>query len=252
MTVLHTENERRLHQRAERDRPVTPRQESRHWLSINEACRLLGVDQSTLRRWSDAGKVPVFRTPGGHRRYAEDDLLTLLGEKGRRPTFASGPAPSQGSVHGQAQHLEPADGPAQAFRPVANLAPGQLPPRANEVLRHIAELLSGVRTSSPDATVLPRSAAMVRQAGMVLGNVCAAAHHGATEMVAALIALRPRMPYGTPADHIAMAAVRQAEAASQLLDQALLSAIQAHADATMATLGAPYLPAPETPVLGDA
>jgi excisionase family DNA binding protein len=55
------------------------------WLSINEACALLGVDQSTLRRWSDAGKVPVFRTPGGHRRYAEDDLRALVGASGRRP-----------------------------------------------------------------------------------------------------------------------------------------------------------------------
>ena len=47
---------------------------SGRWLSIDAACRLLGVDQSTLRRWSDAGKLPVFRTPGGHRRYNEDDL----------------------------------------------------------------------------------------------------------------------------------------------------------------------------------
>jgi excisionase family DNA binding protein len=54
------------------------------WLSINQACQLLGVDQSTLRRWSDAGKVPVFRTPGGHRRYTEDDLRALLGEGPRR------------------------------------------------------------------------------------------------------------------------------------------------------------------------
>lgn len=53
-------------------------------LSINEACRMLGVDQSTLRRWSDAGKVPVFRTPGGHRRYSEDDLRALLGGQPRR------------------------------------------------------------------------------------------------------------------------------------------------------------------------
>lgn len=50
------------------------------WLSIHAACDLLGVDQSTLRRWSDAGKVPVFRTPGGHRRYAESDLLALVGD----------------------------------------------------------------------------------------------------------------------------------------------------------------------------
>ena len=50
------------------------------WLSIHAACALLGVDQSTLRRWSDAGKVPVFRTPGGHRRYAQADLIALVGE----------------------------------------------------------------------------------------------------------------------------------------------------------------------------
>lgn len=48
------------------------------WLSIDQACRMLGVDQSTLRRWSDSGKVPVFRTPGGHRRYAEDDLKAIV------------------------------------------------------------------------------------------------------------------------------------------------------------------------------
>ena len=54
------------------------------WLSIHEACRLLGVDQSTLRRWSDSGKVPVFRTPGGHRRYAESELRALVGNGSRR------------------------------------------------------------------------------------------------------------------------------------------------------------------------
>ena len=47
------------------------------WLSIRDACALLGVDQSTLRRWSNAGKVPVFLTPGGHRRYAEGDVRAL-------------------------------------------------------------------------------------------------------------------------------------------------------------------------------
>ena len=51
---------------------------STHWLTIDAACQLLGVDQSTLRRWSDSGKVPVFRTPGGHRRYNEEDLKALL------------------------------------------------------------------------------------------------------------------------------------------------------------------------------
>lgn len=48
------------------------------WLSIEAACKVLGVDQSTLRRWSDSGKIPVYRTPGGHRRYAEDDLRAIM------------------------------------------------------------------------------------------------------------------------------------------------------------------------------
>lgn len=62
------------------------------WLSINEACEMLGVDQSTLRRWSDSGKVPVFRTPGGHRRYAEEDLRHLVSvgaRRGDRPRVSS-------------------------------------------------------------------------------------------------------------------------------------------------------------------
>lgn len=58
---------------------------SGRWLSINGACEILGVDKSTLRRWSDRGRVPVFRTPGGHRRYSEDDLYAFLaGELSQR------------------------------------------------------------------------------------------------------------------------------------------------------------------------
>ncbi len=55
-----------------------PADNSGNWLTIDAACQMLGVDQSTLRRWSDSGKVPVFRTPGGHRRYNEDDLKALM------------------------------------------------------------------------------------------------------------------------------------------------------------------------------
>ncbi len=62
-----------------------PEQADGAWLSIDAACKLLGVDQSTLRRWSDSGKIPVFRTPGGHRRYNEEDLRALVrGEPRRR------------------------------------------------------------------------------------------------------------------------------------------------------------------------
>lgn len=51
-----------------------------HWLTIREASELMGVDQTTLRRWSDSGEIPVYRTPGGHRRYDERDLRRLIGK----------------------------------------------------------------------------------------------------------------------------------------------------------------------------
>ena len=55
-----------------------------HWLTLGQACRMLGVDESTLRRWADAGQVRTFRTPGGHRRFAEGDLSGLMNGRSRR------------------------------------------------------------------------------------------------------------------------------------------------------------------------
>lgn len=55
----------------------------RRWLRLGPASRFLGIDPSTLRNWTDAGRVPVFRTPGGHRRYVVEDLRVFL-DRGRR------------------------------------------------------------------------------------------------------------------------------------------------------------------------
>lgn len=51
---------------------------SAEWLTLGEASRFLGVDDSTLRAWSDAGRIPIFRTPGGHRRFARQALVEFL------------------------------------------------------------------------------------------------------------------------------------------------------------------------------
>ena len=48
--------------------------EPRLGLSISEAARVLGVSLSTVRRWSDAGVLPSYRTPGGQRRYSRAEI----------------------------------------------------------------------------------------------------------------------------------------------------------------------------------
>ena len=60
------------------------------WLGLSEASRLLGVSPATLRRWSDAGRLRVFTTPGGHRRFSKAALERLLpADRSRRPTLGS-------------------------------------------------------------------------------------------------------------------------------------------------------------------
>jgi hypothetical protein len=49
----------------------------------------LGVAPGTLRRWSDAGRVSVFTTPGGHRRFRRTSLERMVGERApARPSLA--------------------------------------------------------------------------------------------------------------------------------------------------------------------
>ena len=48
------------------------------WLTLGQAAKYLGVAQSTIRKWSDQGRVPAFYTPGGHRRYRESEVRALL------------------------------------------------------------------------------------------------------------------------------------------------------------------------------
>src|SRR5689334_22078333 len=51
---------------------------------------MLGVSAATLRRWSDAGRLRVFTTPGGHRRFTRAALEGLLpADRGRRPSIAA-------------------------------------------------------------------------------------------------------------------------------------------------------------------
>jgi len=71
------------------------------WLTLHEACSLVGVSPATLRRWSNNGDISTFTTPGGHRRFARSALLGLLpaprGASAAKPLATSAAASSAGA-----------------------------------------------------------------------------------------------------------------------------------------------------------
>ena len=61
------------------------------WLTLGQAARYLGVAQSTIRKWSDLGRLRAFYTPGGHRRYKRADLDMFLERSGPAGRAKTGP-----------------------------------------------------------------------------------------------------------------------------------------------------------------
>ena len=67
------------------------------WLTLQDASQMLGVAASTLRRWGDAGRVPMKRTLGGHRRFARDVIASLAGAQAPKTQLV--PAPQHSPVY---------------------------------------------------------------------------------------------------------------------------------------------------------
>ena len=59
------------------------------WLTLSEAAQFLGVHPSTVRRWTDDGDLHCMRTPGGHRRFLQDDLQAFLASREHDSAVAS-------------------------------------------------------------------------------------------------------------------------------------------------------------------
>ena len=58
---------------------------AQRFFNVSEAADFLGVSAASLRKWSDEGLVPVYRTPGGQRRCSAADLEQFL-ESMRQPS----------------------------------------------------------------------------------------------------------------------------------------------------------------------
>jgi len=52
----------------------------------SQAALYLGVSLATIRRWTDAGHIACYRTPGGQRRFSRgqlEDFISSMQEDGR-------------------------------------------------------------------------------------------------------------------------------------------------------------------------
>jgi excisionase family DNA binding protein len=58
-------------------------------LSTSQAAQALGVSLGTIRRWSDMGYLQSYRTPGGQRRFSQEQIDQFVGsleQQGAQPT----------------------------------------------------------------------------------------------------------------------------------------------------------------------
>lgn len=69
----------------------------RRLLNVGQAAAYLGVSPASLRKWSDQGLVPVYRTPGGQRRFSTGDLDEFRRSM-REP--GAGARPRTGAIRG--------------------------------------------------------------------------------------------------------------------------------------------------------
>lgn len=137
------------------------------WLSVHDACALIGVSPATLRRWSVAGDVPAFTTPGGHRRFARSTILGLLpsGRK-RRPTLGLLGETSEHMVHSYHRHLAQARGGVSWL---AGLSEHELEP-LRDYGRRITDSLLGfidATTRQERRTAIRRASAAAAEYGRI-------------------------------------------------------------------------------------
>lgn len=67
--------------------PSAPRRNERQLVfTSSQAARYLGVSLATVRRWTDAGHISCYRTPGGQRRFSRTQLDDFIA------SMQSGPA----------------------------------------------------------------------------------------------------------------------------------------------------------------
>jgi excisionase family DNA binding protein len=73
--------------------PSLPRSARQLVFTSSQAAIYLGVSLATIRRWTDAGHISCYRTPGGQRRFSREQLDGFITSM-QRNGHEEDPAPS--------------------------------------------------------------------------------------------------------------------------------------------------------------
>jgi excisionase family DNA binding protein len=71
--------------------------ERRLVFTSSQAAQYLGVSLATIRRWTDAGHISCFRTPGGQRRFSRTQLDEFISSMQRDAPAAQSRSERTGS-----------------------------------------------------------------------------------------------------------------------------------------------------------
>lgn len=200
------------------------------WISIREASALIGVSVATLRRWCDAGHVPVFTTPGGHRRFSRDAVLGLLPVGWKSGSLSADRTTAMGIISAYRRAIR---GTLEMPGPLATITSRE---RA-ELRRHGGEMVAAM-VAALDAPVRdePMHQARACTAASACGRIAGATGVTIQETLAVFVRFRAPFLHGLSAECRQRgldgpAASALLERASNMLDR-LLAAVVSGFEAT--------------------
>ena len=207
----------------------------RAWLTIQEASDLLGVSPATLRRWTVAGDLEAFVTPGGHRRFARTSILELLpsGAKRHRGLRELGETPDH-VVRQYRRELAQTAGPSDWVAELPDSEREAFRGPGRRILTGVLGFLDSARPEESEASL-----AGALEASRQYGALAREHAIGVESMTETF--LRFRLPFLNELGRIARRRRLAADeamdlilAASRVFDRLLLALINGHADPTAA------------------
>lgn len=88
-------------------------------LRLSEAARVLGVGDTTLKRWTEEGRIACERTAGGHRRFRRDVVLQFRARMGGERPGDAPPAAAEAGETREGDSRAWLDEPGDPSEPIA-------------------------------------------------------------------------------------------------------------------------------------